>query len=98
MLDQLRSRHSPFIEWDAIEQGEIHYVAAWIAHRRGFVIEEPAHLSRAEAAFSELLAGLPKRRWLVSHFKRRLRDEAHAGLERAAAARRDNYREQWLLV
>lgn len=95
---RLRGPYGPFIEWYAIEQAEIHYVAAWIAHMADYVIEEPAHLSSAEAVLNEVAASLPKRRWFVSHAKRTLRDEARAGLKRVEAARTGAYDEAWLLI
>lgn len=94
----LRQLHGPYVEWEAVEEAEIHYVAAWVAHMLGFVVAEPAHLSSAETALTEVVAGLPKRRWLVPHVKRRLRDEACAGLKRIEAARGGDYDKQWLMV
>jgi hypothetical protein len=95
---QLRGRHGPYTDWEAIEQSEIHFVAAWIARMRGYSNEETAHISKAEAALTEILAGLPKRRWLVPRHKRRLRDEARAGLTRIETAKAGDYDKQWLLV
>lgn len=95
---KLREPHSSFVDWDALEQAEIHYVAAWIAHMCGFVQEEPTHLTQMEATLKDLLASLPKRRWFVPLAKRRLRGEAHAGLKRVARARTGDYDKDWLLV
>jgi hypothetical protein len=94
----LRGRYGPYIEWDAIEQAEIHFVAAWIAHRLGFGIEEPSHLSKAETAYAEVLAKLPKRAWLVPYAQRKLREEANAGLKRIERAKAGDYDTNWLLV
>jgi len=95
---RLRGQYGPFIEWEAIEQAEIHFVAAWVAHMLGFVIAEPAHLSSAETSWNDVLAGLPKRRWFVPHARRTLREEARTGLQRVAAARTGDYDKAWLLV
>jgi len=95
---QLRAPYGPFVEWEAVEQAEIHFVAAWVAHMLGYVIEEPAHLTSAETVLNDVLAVLPKRRWLVSYAKKSLRDEARGALERVASARAGDYDKQWLLV
>lgn len=95
---QLRGRYGDFIEWEAIEQAEIHFVAAWVAHMLGYGNEEPTHLSKAETACNDILADLPKRRWFVSFAKRRLREEAYAGLRRVERAKASDYDKQWLLV
>ena len=95
---RLSGLYGPFIEWEAVEQAEIHFVAAWVAHMLSYVNEEPAHLSKAETALGEVLAGLPKRRWFVRLAKKRLRDEARAALKRVESAKTGNYDQQWLLV
>jgi hypothetical protein len=95
---RLRGPYGPYTEWEAIEQGEIHFVAAWVAHISGYVNEEPAHLSSAEVVLNEVISRLPKRRWLVSHAKKTLRDEAHSGLRRVADARTADYDKEWLLI
>ena len=95
---QLRGPYGPFIEWEAIEQAEIHFVAAWVAHMLGYVNEEPAHLSSAETVLNEVIAGLPKRGWFVPYAKKQLRDEARAALKRVESAKTGNYDAQWLLI
>lgn len=95
---QLRGQYGPYIEWEAIEQAEIHFVAAWVAHMLEFVVAEPAHLTSAETALNEILVALPKRRWFVSYAKKSLRAEARAALIRVAAARTGSYDKAWLLV
>jgi hypothetical protein len=94
----LRGRYGDFIEWEAIEQAEIHFIAAWVAHMLGFGNEEPSHLSRAETAYNDVLANLPRRPWLVSFAKKRLREEARAGLRRVHRAQADYYDKDWLLI
>jgi len=94
----LRQRHAPFTEWEAIEQAEIHYVAAYIANKLVFVRQEPQQLSRAEEGYSSVLAELPTRRFFISRAKRRLREEARAGLDRVTRARDGDYDKEWLMV
>jgi hypothetical protein len=95
---KLRGRYGPYTDWEAVEQAEIHFVAAWVAHMRGYVVEEPAHLSSAETVLNEILAGLPKRAWFVPFPKKRLREEARAGLKRVERAKAGDYDKDWLLV
>lgn len=95
---QLRGLYGPFVDWEAIEQAEVHFVAAWVAHMLGFVNEEPAHLTNVEVTLKSVLDGLPKRRWFIPHAKKALRNEANAGLQRAAKARNGDYDKEWLLI
>ncbi len=95
---QLRGRYGPFTEWEAIEQAEIHFVAAWIAHMQGFGPREALHLSTSETAYNDVLAQLPERSWFVPFAKKRLRDEARAGLKRIERAKAGEYDKDWLLV
>jgi hypothetical protein len=92
---RLRRRYVPFTDWEAVEQAEIHLVAAWVAHKLAYVKEEPNHLSEAETAYGETLSGLPKRPFFVSFAKKRLRDEARAGLARVERAKFGDYDKQW---
>ena len=95
---RLRGRYGDFVEWEAIEQAEIHFVAAWVAHMLGYVQEEPAHLSRAETWYGGILAQLPKRAWLVPVAKKALREEAREGLRRVERAKAGDYDKRWLLI
>lgn len=95
---QLRGRYGPFTDWDAIEHAEVHFVAAWVAHMLGFGPREAAHLSSAESAYGDILARLPKRRWLVPLAKKRLREEGRAGLTRVERGKSGNYDRDWLLI
>jgi hypothetical protein len=95
---RLRGRYGDFVEWEAVEQAEIHFVTAWVAHMLGYVQEEPAHLSRAETWYGGIQAHLPKRAWLGPVAKKALREEAREGLRRVERARAGDYDKQWLLV
>jgi hypothetical protein len=52
----LRTPFGPFREWDAVEQGEIHYVSAFVYHHLDAVIQEPIQLGLAETACCEASA------------------------------------------
>jgi hypothetical protein len=93
----LRTSYQPFHEWDAIEQAEMHYVQAWIAHRLGFVLIEAHQLDQCHQAYDLVLHQLPSRNSLVSQDVRALRAEAAIGRERARVARKDGqFDEEWL--
>ncbi len=96
---KLREKHAPFAKWDAIEQGEIHYVAAFIANRCGWGPAEQRQLSKASAAYGEVLAQLPTHRPCVLAATRRLKSEARAGRERIRRAQEfGEYDLDWLMV
>jgi hypothetical protein len=95
---QLRGRYGDFIDWEVIEQAEIHFDTAWVAHNLVYPHEEPAHLLKAETAYNDVLEKMPKRSWFVPFAKRRLREEARAGLNRVRRAQTGDYDKDWLLV
>ncbi len=98
---ELRKNYQPFKGWDEIEQAEMHYLAAYIAHKRGYPDKEPQQLRLGEIALRELLEPLPKRRWFVNRPTRALRTEARAALNRVERAQRavaDKYDLDWLGV
>jgi hypothetical protein len=80
----LRVPYGPFREWEAIEQGEIHYLSAFVYHNLGAVIQAPAQLTHAQTAYKRVLVQTSA--WWVVGSKRRLRAAAQAGLERVERA------------
>jgi hypothetical protein len=94
----LRSRYSDFMEWEAIEEAETHFVAAWVACRLNFGARQASHLATAETVYGDVLAHLPKRSWFVPFAKKRLREEARAALKRIERAKTGDYDKDWLLV
>ena len=96
---QLRAHHAPYSGWAAIEQAEIHYVAAYIASNfNNWVNHQPTNLSNAKNAYESVLIALPTRRFFVSAADRRLRDEARAGIQRVRNAVAGTYDNQWLMI
>lgn len=93
---QLRARYAPFQSWDAIEQAEMHYVAAYIAHRLGFTGIRAKQLVQSQFLYQEILAKLPKRLVFVPFSTRALRAEAQAGVDRVTLANVGNYDLKWL--
>jgi len=98
---QMRSPFLPFYDWDLLEQGDIYYLAALLAHHQGFVRLEPKHLDEAETAYEGVLDGLKRRQWPVTWKRgyRKLRMNAEAGLDRVAKAKEisGTYDVAWLL-
>jgi tetratricopeptide (TPR) repeat protein len=78
----LRAPHGPFHDWDGIEQGELHYLSAFVYHNLGANLQEPAQLARAETAYKTVLDRLPSSRVFGSSSVKRLRAAAQGGLER----------------
>lgn len=92
-----RSQHAPFHNWDAIEQGDLHYLAAFIHNRRGAINLEPQQLDKAATEYHRVVNSIPRSRRLASASARRLFDAASAGLDRVGRARSGEYDESWLL-
>lgn len=94
----LRRFYVPHNDWDAIEQGEMHYVAAYIANRLSASVIESQQISEAANAYKEALNALPARSFLITSRQRRLREEAEAGLRRVERTRSGDYDQVWLMV
>ena len=94
---KLREPFVPLLrDWDLIEQGDLHYVTAYVAKRLNFPVVEPAQIELSIANYQRVLDSLPKRPLLISS-KRRLQTAARAGLERVEnVSRRANYDLKWL--
>lgn len=58
----LRAPYQPYDEWDLIEQAEVHYVSAFIAHLNSYAVQEPRHLRDAESCYNDVLNS---RRWFL---------------------------------
>ena len=95
----LRAPHGrPFQNWDAIEQGDMLYLSAFICCNLGFARRERKLLQAAETSYSGVLNQTPSSRWFVGGSTKRLRAAAQAGLARVSEAQRDSkYDAAWLL-
>ena len=95
----LRSEFAPFRDWESIEQGDLHYVEAFIRSRlHNHHQIEQQQLSLAETSYGNVLLHTPKSRWFFGGGTRRIRATARAGVERVRRAReRCNYEVEWLL-
>lgn len=94
----LRQTYSPYKGWEAIEQAEFHYVAAYIAYRLNAVAIQQRQLSDCEAVYKSVLASLPKRQVFLWKSTHRLRAEAQAGADRVTLARVGRYDDDWLMI
>jgi hypothetical protein len=95
----LRNLSGPYADWGTIEQAETNYVAAWVANRGDFHVQEPQRLADAEQNYGKVLTDdLPRRRFLLFSWQRKLLEEAEAGLRRVERARSGDYDEEWLMV
>lgn len=92
----LRKEFAPFQNWDAIEQGDINYVAALISSNLGFNLVEAQHLDDAETAYSSALGEMPQRRFWHRGASRRIHTTAMSGLAMVEKARRGIYDAAWL--
>ena len=94
----LRSRCAPFQGWDALEQADIHYLAAYVCHNSDFGALELDELGLADTEYRRILDQVSRLRWLQGSNGRRLRKAAEAGLLRVQQARTQKvYDEGWLL-
>jgi hypothetical protein len=93
---ELRQNHAPFLKWDAIEQAEIHYVTAYIAHRLNARLIAAQQLALAESHYRDVIAKLPKRLVFIRSATRRLRAEGQAGADRVTCAKTGSYDTVWL--
>jgi hypothetical protein len=95
----LREPHGrPFQNRDANEQGDMHYLSAFIYRNLGFTRREGKQLDAAETSYRSVLNQTPTSRWFVGGSTKRLRAAAQAGLDRVNDARSQlKYDTAWLL-
>ena len=90
----LRARHGPYQEWDAIEQADMHFVTAYLAHRLNYVQVARNELREAASNYSLVKLNVP----LIGRYEtRRLKRAAVVGLKRVKQAKEGNYPEEWIL-
>ncbi len=94
----LRKPYEPFGGWDAIDQGDYHYFAAFVSDNLGFNLQRDGSLNDAVTEYKRVLENTP-RKLFGSETNRRLRAAAHAGLDRARAAQnKRQFDAAWLLA
>lgn len=96
----LRSGHGPYIGgWDAIDQGDLHYLTAFVAQNRSFNGAAQTHLGFAEAAYQSVISATHPLAPVFSTKSRRLEGTAQAAMKRIrrAQANADDYDLNWLL-
>ena len=93
----LRASYSPFREWEALEQGDVHLASAFIYFNLDFRIQEVVQLNQAETTYKSVLGQTPAK-WFRSTGARRLRAAAQAGFDRVGRAQTGSeYDTNWLL-
>ena len=80
----LRGQYGPYRDWEGIEQGDTHYVEAYIRRRLGHARIEREQLGLAASAYSHILSQTPRSRWFKVSRTERLRAAAQAGLRGSA--------------
>jgi hypothetical protein len=93
----IRGRFAPYQTWDLLEQGDLHYLTAFLAHNLGFVIVAPAQLVHAETAYRSVLDA-PVHRFRSRKGISRLRSRAEIGLDLVQRAKTNQeYQWQWMM-
>ena len=93
---RIRSHFAPYQGWDLLEQGDIHYLTAFVARKLDYGVVEQAQLAEAETAYQAILAE-PERRLWGNNGRRRLRAIAKSGVQRVHKAQDKEYDWRWLL-
>jgi hypothetical protein len=93
---QLRMQFLPFQGWDLLEQGDIHYLAAFVAKNLGFGAIQATRLTDAETAYQNLLQTIDGRKLLMGNAKKKLRHQAQIALMRVSKAHDGVYEYDWL--
>lgn len=91
----LRRAHGPYAGWDAIEQAEIHYVAAYVASRFPTWLYQVDSNLRASDEHYECILREPLKFFGAD---RALRQEATRGQQRVRDARNGQFDEKWLAI
>lgn len=81
----IRRNFGPFRGWDQLDDGDLAYLAGFVAHNLSFTNVRDARLNEAELAYRGIL-GSPVSLW-SKRSKRQLRRRAAEGLARVTAAR-----------
>lgn len=89
----IRRNFAPFRGWDLLEEGDLQYFAAFVAHNLRFVVIREERLSEARLAYKGVLAS-PVRLW-SRRAKRRLRKQAAEGLARVERASQERPEFDW---
>jgi len=94
----LRTRYTPFQNWECLEQGDLHYFSAFVCSNLGFNVRAGLQLGLAETEYRRIRNDYSGGKWRLAAAHRRLRDAANAGLLRVQHARDGGeYDEKWLL-
>jgi tetratricopeptide (TPR) repeat protein len=99
----MRANFAPYQDFELIEQGDLHYTEAFVAHNNGFVVIENNQLDLAESCYQAVSALSPST-WRDRKRARQLKLLAEEGIARVADAKPKGenegkkYNWRWLLA
>ncbi len=94
----LREPYGPFHGWDLLEQAELHYLSALVAHFISADAIADEQLGLASSAYEVVILELPTSKVIVRDYENRLRANAELGLDRVKkTVERQEYDTDWLL-
>lgn len=91
-----RAPHQPFRGWDAIEQAEIHFIAAWVALENGNANHLATQRAASEATYQSIINDLPRFRILMNAGQKLLWREARNGLKRLEQSQSGHFDLDWI--
>lgn len=97
-VELLRQKHSPYSDWDLLDQADLHYFRALVYNRLQFPIQQQSQLAATQTSIDRLLQQCPKIRFAPNAARKRLRKralEAQMRLQRAIKC--DHFDLSWLL-
>ena len=93
---RIRSQFAPFQNWDLLEQGDMQFLAAFIARNLTFFPREAESLNDAATSYDGVISGLSERTLWRPRAEKQLLAMAHAGRERVTQAQQGEYDVAWL--
>lgn len=94
---QIRANFAPYQGWDLLEQGDLHYLTAFIAHNANFPGVREVQLNQAETAYRSVLTA-PIHRFRSSKGLSRLRARAKIGDDLVQRAKsKQEFWWQWMM-
>ena len=97
----IRANFSPYQDFELLEQGDIHYLAAFISHNNNYTDKELRHLNKADSCYRGLTSLSPST-WRDRKKSRALQKLGNDGVLRVSGARPEGqakkYDWRWLLT
>jgi hypothetical protein len=93
---KIRAAFAPYSGWDLLEQADIHFLTAFVAHNLNHGIMEPVQLAEAKSAYQTAILEVSNRFW-PNRAARRRKVLAEEGLTRVIRAEKGEYDWRWLI-